>query len=63
MRGHNIRVAVVCPGSTYTEFGAHEGKNPDKMLLPEDVAHAVEMLVTQRQGSFLSEHLLRSSSC
>jgi 3-oxoacyl-[acyl-carrier protein] reductase len=59
LRGHNIRVAVVCPGSTYTEFGAHEGKNPDKMLLPEDVAHAVEMLVTQRKQAFVSEVILR----
>lgn len=59
LRGNNIRVAVVCPGSTYTEFGPHEGKNPDKMLLPEDVAHAVEMLVTQRPQAFVSEVILR----
>jgi len=59
LRGHNIRVAVVCPGSTHTEFGAHEGKNPDKMLIPEDVAHAVEMLVTQRKQAFVSEVILR----
>jgi 3-oxoacyl-[acyl-carrier protein] reductase len=59
LRGHNIRVAVICPGSTYTEFGPHEGKDPDKMLLPEDVAHAVEMLVTSRQQAFVSEVVLR----
>jgi 3-oxoacyl-[acyl-carrier protein] reductase len=59
LRGHKIRVAVVCPGSTHTEFGAHEGKSPDKMLVPEDVAHAVEMLVTQRPEAFISEVLLR----
>ena len=59
LRGHKIRVSVVCPGSTHTEFGAHEGKSPDKMLVPEDVAHAVEMLVTQRPQAFVSEVLLR----
>jgi 3-oxoacyl-[acyl-carrier protein] reductase len=59
LRGHKIRVAVVCPGSTHTEFSAHEGKSPDKMLVPEDVAHAVEMLVTQRPQAFVSEVLLR----
>ncbi len=59
LRGHKIRVAVVCPGSTHTEFGAHEGKSPEKMLVPEDVAHAVEMLVTQRPQAFVSEVLLR----
>jgi 3-oxoacyl-[acyl-carrier protein] reductase len=59
LRGYNIRVAVICPGSTHTEFGPHEGKDPDKMLVPEDVAHAVEMLVTSRSQAFVSEVVLR----
>jgi 3-oxoacyl-[acyl-carrier protein] reductase len=59
LRGHRIRVAVVCPGSTHTEFGAHEGKSPEKMLIAEDVAHTVEMLVTQRPQAFISEVILR----
>jgi NAD(P)-dependent dehydrogenase (short-subunit alcohol dehydrogenase family) len=59
LRGHNIRVSVICPGSTNTEFSPHEGKNPAKMLQPEDVARAVVMLVTQSPQSFVSEILLR----
>ena len=59
LRADNILVSVVCPGSTHTEFGAHEGKSPEKMLIPEDVAHAVEMLVTQRPQAFVSEVILR----
>src|SRR5437899_10443050 len=59
LRGHKIRVAVVCPGSTHTEFGAHEGNSPEKMLIAEDVAHTVEMLVTQRPQAFISEVVLR----
>lgn len=59
LRGCNIRVSVICPGSVHTEFSPHAGKDPDKMLQPEDVAHAVEMLVTQRPQSFVSEILLR----
>jgi 3-oxoacyl-[acyl-carrier protein] reductase len=59
LRGHNIRVSVICPGSTHTEFSPHEGKSADKMLLPEDVAHAVAMLVTSRPQAFVSEVLLR----
>jgi 3-oxoacyl-[acyl-carrier protein] reductase len=59
LRGHNIRVAVICPGSTNTELSPHEGKDPAKMLQPEDVAHAVAMLVTQSPQSFVSEILMR----
>jgi 3-oxoacyl-[acyl-carrier protein] reductase len=59
LRGHNIRVSVVCPGSVDTELSPHAGKDPAKMLQPEDVAHAVAMLVTQAPQSFVSEILLR----
>jgi 3-oxoacyl-[acyl-carrier protein] reductase len=59
LRGHNIRVGVICPGSTNTELSPHEGKDPAKMLQPEDVAHTVAMLATQSPQSFVSEILLR----
>jgi NAD(P)-dependent dehydrogenase (short-subunit alcohol dehydrogenase family) len=59
LRTHNIRVSVICPGSTHTELSPHAGKDPGKMLQPEDVAHVVEMLVTQSPQSFASEVVLR----
>lgn len=59
LRSYNIRVSVVCPGSVDTELGPHTGKDPNKMLRPEDVGHVVEMLVTQKPQSFVSEVLLR----
>jgi NAD(P)-dependent dehydrogenase (short-subunit alcohol dehydrogenase family) len=59
LRGFNIRVAVICPGSVNTDLSPHVGKDPAKMLQPEDVAHAVAMLVTQAPQSFVSEILLR----
>jgi 3-oxoacyl-[acyl-carrier protein] reductase len=59
LRGYNIRVAVICPGSTDTELSPHVGKDPAKMLQPADVAHAVGMLVRQSPQSFVSEILLR----
>ncbi|HVP42661.1 MAG TPA: SDR family oxidoreductase [Terriglobales bacterium] len=59
LRGHNIRVSVVCPGSTVTELSPQTGKDPKKMLQPEDVARVVAMLVTQAPQSFVSEVLLR----
>ena len=59
LRGHNIRVSVICPGSVNTELSPHVGKDPKRMLQPDDVAHAVAMLVTQAPQSFVSEILLR----
>jgi 3-oxoacyl-[acyl-carrier protein] reductase len=59
LRSQNIRVSIVCPGSTNTEFSPHKGKDADKMLSAEDVAHAVAMLVTSRPQAFISEVVLR----
>ncbi|HET8921707.1 MAG TPA: SDR family NAD(P)-dependent oxidoreductase [Candidatus Acidoferrum sp.] len=59
LRNHGIRVSVICPGSVATEFSGHRPKDPSKALCPEDVAHAVEAIVTQGPGSFLSEMHVR----
>lgn len=59
LRPYGIRVSAVCPGSVNTEFSPHAGKDPSKMLQPEDVAHAVETIVTQEPQSFISEIALR----
>jgi 3-oxoacyl-[acyl-carrier protein] reductase len=59
LRPHGIRVSAVCPGSVATDFSPPSKKDPRKMLQPEDVAHAVAMIVTQAPQSFISEVLLR----
>jgi NAD(P)-dependent dehydrogenase (short-subunit alcohol dehydrogenase family) len=59
LRGHGIRVSVICPGSVSTEFSGRGPKDPSKVLTPQDVAHAVAMVVTQGPQSFLSEIHLR----
>jgi 3-oxoacyl-[acyl-carrier protein] reductase len=59
LRQYGIRVSAVCPGTVATDFSPHTGKDPSKMLQPEDVAHAVETIVTQAPQSFISEILLR----
>ena len=59
LRTYGIRVSAVCPGTVATEFSPHAGKDPSKMLQPDDVAHAVAALVTQAPQSFISEVLLR----
>jgi NAD(P)-dependent dehydrogenase (short-subunit alcohol dehydrogenase family) len=59
LRPYGIRVSAICPGSVATDFSPHSTKDPAKMLQPEDVAHAVEMILTQAPQSFISEVLLR----
>jgi NAD(P)-dependent dehydrogenase (short-subunit alcohol dehydrogenase family) len=59
LREHGIRVSVVCPGSVATEFSGRGPKDPNKVLTPDDVAHAVALIVTQGPQSFLSEVQLR----
>jgi 3-oxoacyl-[acyl-carrier protein] reductase len=59
LRGHGIRVSVICPGSVATEFSGRGPKDASKVLTAEDVAHAVEMVVTQGPQSFVSEIQLR----
>ena len=60
LRSQNIRVSVICPGSVDTDFSPRRhGKDTQKMLQPEDVAHAVAMLVRQEPQSFISEVLIR----
>jgi len=60
LRAYGIRVSAICPGSVATEFGNPDSKkDPRKMLQPDDVAHAVAMLVTQAPQSFISEISMR----
>jgi NADP-dependent 3-hydroxy acid dehydrogenase YdfG len=59
LRGYGIRVSAICPGSVATDFSQRGKKDISKMLQPEDIAHVVEMMVTQAQQSFISEVLLR----
>lgn len=60
LRPYNIRVSVVAPGSINTHFGdGGSGKDPAKMLQPDDIAAVVATLVTQPPQSFISEVLLR----
>jgi 3-oxoacyl-[acyl-carrier protein] reductase len=61
VRQYGIRASVICPGSTDTRFSPSEttGKSRERMLRPEDVAHAVRMIVTQEPNSFISEIIMR----
>src|ERR1700686_5573080 len=62
LRGYGIRVSVICPGSVATEFSGTSVKDPAKVLWPEDIAHAVETIVTQSPKSFISQLQIRPLS-
>jgi 3-oxoacyl-[acyl-carrier protein] reductase len=61
VRQFGIRASLICPGSTDTRFSPSEtsGKSRERMLRPENVAHAVRMIVTQEPNSFISEIIMR----
>jgi len=61
VRQHGIRVSVICPGSTDTSFSSKEisAQSRARMLRPEDIGHAVRMLVMQEPNSFISEIIMR----
>lgn len=59
LRNYNIRVSLVCPGSTDSGWSHYKAKSPEKMLRPTDIAHVVGMLVTQSPQSFVSEVIVR----
>ena len=59
LRIHGIRMSADSPGSVATELSPHAGRDQDKLLQPDDVAHAVAMILTERPQCFISEILLR----
>jgi 3-oxoacyl-[acyl-carrier protein] reductase len=59
LRAHGIRVSVVCPGSVATGFSGKSAEQKPHALRAEDVAHAVETIVTQAPNSFISELQIR----
>jgi 3-oxoacyl-[acyl-carrier protein] reductase len=59
LRAYGIRVSAICPGSVATDFAGQREKSAAKILQPDDVAHAVAALLTQSEGSFISEVHIR----
>ncbi len=64
VREYNIRVAAICPGSVATEFGSgnNKKKEPEKVLAPEDVAHAVLSIINLPIRALMSEIDLRPTN-
>jgi NADP-dependent 3-hydroxy acid dehydrogenase YdfG len=60
LRDSGIKVSAICPGSVATEFFHSSSKfDVTKMLQADDIAHVVEMILTQAPQSFLSEISIR----
>ena len=57
LRHHDIKVAVLCPGSTATDFG--RGKDVAGRLTVEDVAQAALAILTSGPNALLSQVHLR----
>lgn len=63
VRGYNIRVSTICPGSVYTEFGSGPGnKIKEKILNVEDVAEAVMTVIKLPVRALASEIDLRPTN-
>lgn len=62
VRGDNIRVSYICPGSVNTEFG---GDNPGEhnawQLQPDDIANVVIQLLQMPKHSLISKVEIRPS--
>ena len=63
VRQYDIRVAAVCPGSVYTEFGSGlQSRRKDVILHIEDVAHAVLAIMKLPVTALMSEIDLRPTN-
>lgn len=62
-RKYGVKVVTIFPDMTKTELYRHadfqEGEEPESYLLPEEVANAVEYILTQRKEMVVSELTLR----
>ncbi|GGH10036.1 SDR family oxidoreductase [Silvibacterium dinghuense] len=57
LRDYGVRVSAIAPGSVNTSFGHTE--DGSWKIQPEDIAAAVELIVTQADSSFISEIKVR----
>ena len=56
LRGEDIRVTLICPAGTHTEFAIGAGRTEgspelDAFLRPEDVAHAIRVVLEQARSA------------
>jgi short-subunit dehydrogenase len=63
VRKYGVRVCTIHPDMTKSNFYRNadfrEGETPDTYLLPEEVAKAVQMMITSREGLVVSEITLK----
>ncbi|HPZ08186.1 MAG TPA: SDR family oxidoreductase [Candidatus Eremiobacteraeota bacterium] len=65
VKPYDIRVSVLCPGSTSTEFHENIGSHPDEaareaMIQPEDIAGTIYHMVTQPKRYWVFEVVTRA---
>ena len=59
IRKYGVRVITIHPDMTQSDFYKNanfmEGETEDTYLYPEEVAHALQMALKQREGILISE--------
>lgn len=62
-RRYGVKTVTVYPDMTktnlYRNADFHEGDEPESYLMPEEIAAAVEFILSQREGAVLSEMTLK----
>ncbi|HVH09869.1 MAG TPA: SDR family NAD(P)-dependent oxidoreductase [Gemmatimonadales bacterium] len=61
VRRYNVRVVAICPGSVNTGF-REARPNRDRVLAPDDVAHAIVATLTAADRAMISELDLRPTN-
>lgn len=61
VRGHHVRVAVICPGTVNTEFfgRTNEESSTSDFIQPEDVAQAALLCASETQTATFKEIVIR----
>ncbi|RVT99990.1 SDR family oxidoreductase [Mucilaginibacter limnophilus] len=59
MEPHGVKVTAIIPGSTYTDSWKGMEVDPNQMVLPEDIAEAITMILNMSVGANVDEMIIK----
>jgi len=62
MQEHGVKVTAVIPGSTLTDSWKGMAVDPDKMVLPEDIAGAIVNIYGMSAGANVDEIIIKPAN-